>query len=284
MERKDGFLILDDLEQLPNDHSIENGVYSYGWFKEQDIYLFKAYSNLLTCYKEMIYAYYASKIGILNVGYDLAKYKGGIGVVSKKYTEHKLVSMKALLLNHLHSIGEKRSAEYCYFHVDFLLFLLTSTYGKQESFSSQTVYQELLLKFIGQILLGNADVNSRNLDFDEESLTFLPLYDLSFCGSIDLKGNSKDNYYYLKRHFTGEIKEHPRNTIQSFFTSATSFEKDIFYTYLENASVVSLGDLFAEIEEHIHIFLPEEANIFKQMITTQLKDIRHLVKKLKRKF
>ena len=75
MERKDGFLVIDDYKKLPSDDCISRGVYASCWLQGKETYLFKHYGTTLSCYRELVYSRLATKIGISNVGYDLAIYQ-----------------------------------------------------------------------------------------------------------------------------------------------------------------------------------------------------------------
>ena len=275
MERKNGFLIIDDYKKLPSDDCISRGVYASCWLEDKDIYLFKHYGTLLSCYRELIYSFFATKIGILNVGYDLASYRGKKGVITKKCTKETPLSLKLFLLEHLKEQYTTLDEEIMYrklFRVDTILSLLQNKYKENCAFIFKEVHKDLLIKFISSVLFANPDLNAKNLDFNESFCQFLPLYDFGSCGRgidyNDFKGG--ENYFSLKWIGTEDIEEHPAVTLKNFLKCAEVWEVELFKEYLEYACTSSMKELQEEIENAIGIFLPEGAQSLKRDITKHL--------------
>ncbi len=269
MERKDGFLVIDDYKKLPDDDCISRGVYANCWLEDKDIFLFKHYGTILSCYRELVYSRFATKIEIPNVGYDLAVYKGKKGVITKRCTKNNPLSIKNLLMDYLvnYKNCEKETLYYRMLNIDTLLSLLKNRYKENTSFVFDKVYQNLLIKFISSILFANPDLNAKNLDFDEEICQFLLLYDFGSCGRDinynDFKGG--ENYFTLKRFFTYDTKEHPKTTLEKFLKRADTWEVELFYEYLERACTCS-----KEIESDLGVFLPLGAQSLKKDIVKHL--------------
>lgn len=278
MERKDGFLVIDDYKELPSDDCISRGVYASCWLENKDVFLFKHYGTILSCYRELFYSRLATKIGIPNVGYDLAIYHGRIGVITKRCTRNESLSMKNLLMDYLEvnfkncEEEEKEKLYYRLLNIDTLLSLLKNRYKENSSFVFSDVYQNLLIKFISSILFANPDLNAKNLDFDENTCQFLPLYDFGSCGrSIDYNDfNDEENYFALKLFYTKDIEEHPKVTLEKFLECADAWKLELFYEYLERACTCSMDDLQEEIESDLGIFLPSGAQSLKKDIVKHL--------------
>lgn len=101
MERKDGFLVIDDFDRIEKEYY--KGRHCVGWFTDgQNDFLFKKYdyNTILNCYRELVYAKLATKLGMKNVGYDLAIYRGVYGVITKNCTSYETISMEQIINNY----------------------------------------------------------------------------------------------------------------------------------------------------------------------------------------
>lgn len=83
------------------------------------IYLFKHYGTTLSCYRELVYSRLATKIGIPNVGYDLAIYQGKRGVITKRCIKEIPLSMKAILTDYAKEHFASISDEWKVIYVSF---------------------------------------------------------------------------------------------------------------------------------------------------------------------
>ncbi len=286
MERKNGFLIVDDYKELPDDECIIRGRYADCWLENKEIYLFKKYLNVLTCYREVIFSRFATKIGIPNVGYDLASRYGKLGVITKKCTEEIPTSMKQLLFEYIkENFANKKQEMFSNFYpilfnVETIENILKERYKDKKNFIFQEVHEDLMTKFISQFLLANCDLNTKNLDFEESKGKFLPLYDFGSCGIVHLKQwKGEENVFSLKWIYTEDTQEHPKKTLQTFLNTADSSEVDLFKMYLEKACAVSLDDLFEELESEMHAFFPNEAKMLQRRIEFHLNDLQKQCKK-----
>lgn len=283
MERKNGFLIVDDYKKLPNDACISRGVYANCWLENQDTYLFKSYAKSLDCYREVVYSRIATKIGIPNVGYDLASYKGNLGVITKKCTNEVPISMEEIL-----AFVEKvisnffNHSPFSLLNIETIDYIMEQRYQKKENFLLEEFHKDLLIKFISSILFANYDLNANNLDFIESICKLLPLYDFGNCGKIQFSGfKGGYNFFCLKRFFTDDISEHPNITLQTFLKRAPKWEVDLFYEYLEKSCSLSLDDMYVEIESDFGTFMPSDVLILKKSIAN---DFQIIQKKCKGKF
>lgn len=283
MERENGFLVMDDYKRLL-DRS--NGRNFYGWFEtDEGIFLFKT-GRILSCYKEIIYSKLALQVGVPTVGYDLAIHKGSKGVITKKCTKNKPITLKQILSNFLEEdltyyqklVWDKQLGTYddCYalFDVESISRVLNHVYKDHPNYIEEQIEQNLFIRFIFQILFANNDLGAENLELEEDNLQFLPLYDFENCDCVhyeSFKGGY--NFFLLKRFNTYDIKEHPNITLKTFLERADRKEVETFKMYLEKLQAVSLNRLFKSIEEETGAKMPEECQQLKRKITQNFLEI-----------
>ena len=281
MERRNGFLIVDDYKKLPDDECVKRGRHVECWLENKEVYLFKSYPNVLSCYKEVVFSRFATKIGIPNVGYDLASRYGKFGVITKKCTEEIPISIKKLILEYIkiHNLDIRKNYPKL-LNIDSIEQILKEKYKEKKNFSIQNNHKDLIIKYISQFLLANCDINYKNLDFEEEKGKFLLLYDFGSCGTIQMEqGKGRENFFSLKRFYTENKEENPKIALQTFLNNADRSEVYLFKMYLENACTVSLNDFFAELNSEISAFFPTETEILQRRIELHLNDLQKQCKK-----
>lgn len=281
MERRNGFLIVDDYKKLPDDECVKRGRHVECWLENKEVYLFKSYPDVLSCYKEVVFSRFATKIGIPNVGYDLASRYGKLGVITKKCTEEVPTSIKKLILEYIkiHNLDIRKNYPKL-LNITSIEKILKEKYKEKKNFSIQDNHKDLIIKYISQFLLANGDITDKNLDFEEKKGKFIQLYDFGSCGTIQMEqGKGRENFFSLKRFYTENKEENPKIALQTFLNNADRSEVYLFKMYLENACTVSLNDFFAELNSEISAFFPIETEILQRRIELHLNDLQKQCKK-----
>lgn len=132
---------------------------------------------------------------------------------------------------------------------------------KNWEYSLQNIKQNLLTQFIIQIILGNWDLVSRNIeiqyDKEKKETIFSPFYDFTYYGYIDFY--NKLSRYAFREQFSNNIeKMNAENTLANFLNNATAYELEELKMYLERFKKISLTKNIKLIGENTEKEVPVE--------------------------
>lgn len=257
MERKKGFLIIDEFERVEKVYN--KGRYCVDWFTDgQNEYLFKKYDYLpvLNSYREKIYAKLATKLGMKNVGYDLAVYRGTYGVITKNCTNCETISMDQVIDNYKKKNSITSIFSEFLFNVQDLDNILTYLYGKESNYNRVEMHRNVMLYFYYQILSANMDLCSVNMSMEKSTFRLLPLYDFGSCGFVDLKNSSGDFFHFVFSN--SRFLNYLLSALRDFLNYANPCEVEEFCMYLQTGLQISYASFIEEIEEETNIFIPDE--------------------------
>lgn len=241
MKRENSYLIIDDLKRKRRK---VYGAYTNGWYSDGiDDYMFKTNLSELERYKELYYSLIIRKLDLQSSEIDLAKRNNVLGIISKNYNPNH---------NEAFTIEEILPDNQKYNLRDLPNEISKFCIHKNWNYSMETIKHSLLIQFIIQILLGNWDLVSRNIEiqYDKEKneLLFSPFYDFTFYGNIELN-NPLSCYSFRDRWYNHPVDLDPMKTLENFFNRAETYELEELKKYLEKFKNINLVKNIYEMEE-----------------------------------
>lgn len=283
MERRKGFLQINDYQLIRNCQKETDGKYCVAWIRiDETEYLYKEYQNKNTCYKEVFWSYVLNGLGIQNVGYDLASNEGRFGVITKNAKKE---GQRTKSISELITDFKKANIEYRYsslfdlFNVKDLEKVLAFHYKQQMKEEELKRLNESLLKqFIIQLLSGNCDLHDRNINIVEGYLIdFFPYFDF---GGYNLTNFKITNYNHFCLPFIKVIyMESPRQTVQNFLNNGTKNEIEILKLYIEKFRTFNTSKIFQQMEDDISFKLPR--NIKKDLSKKLVQNSDYIDRKIR---
>lgn len=260
MKRINGYRIIDDFQKI-NDLTINHlsGYFCVGWYTDGFTkYLFKNEDTLMS-YRELFYSIILKKLNMSVVENDLAKREKQTGIISKDYKTDKL-SIKSIskIINDYDEHCDLKEWPY---YVNGLKKALLWYCKTEELLFDEQTEKELIERFIIQILLGNSDLNSRNLEIytDNSTLRFSPFYDFGAYGTVNPK--NKENGYKFQYKASEEDEIPACVTLEDFFNDASRKEIEFLKEYLEKVQEIKIFEVFNTIKEQTEYAVPEGVQI-----------------------
>ena len=290
MKRLNGYRDISDFKII--NKPIGDSMFAKFWLSDSNsLFLFKQENEYLA-YKEIFYSLLVRKLKINSVTYDLASYNNKFGVISKNYCKgNKSFSVTQVLNDywddvieiinkyHNYSLVNNITFEYC-FNVLKLPKLIFDYVKKYHMILGEDLRKKLLEAFIVQILLGNNDLTSKNMELFEEDkiVKFSPLFDFGNYGEIDLAKN-KSSYRFQFSKIPNDEVFLPKGTIRVFMKVGSKEDIRLFKEYLYLVKRIRLNYIFEEIEENTCCFIPEYIKLsLKRRVVKNIKDVSEILK------
>ena len=248
MKRRNGYCIIDNYKPIDK-LNWKQGDYCEGWYtNRQSIKLFKI-QDILMSYRELFYPRIIAKLDLPVVSNDLAKRKNQKGIISEDYT------MQKKEIKNIYDMMK----EYCNYFSNKPLYTVTDLKVllqwyclKNHLIYSKEIEQELLERFIIQILLGNSDLKPANLEtyVEDSFLHFSPFYDFGLYGTIRIQ-DENENGYKLQYQDTPLTRNTPPAslTIENFLKNGSYKEISVLKEYLEKIKEIQFNEVFMDIKE-----------------------------------
>lgn len=246
MERKNGYLILDDLKQIEKEKS---GHHICFWFSDKEQEYFFKVVNQKAQLKELFYSTLLLENGYDAAKCDLATFQNQQGIVSPTLNPNNFPSftLEKIIDKYLKTDKYKNQKLYNLEKINELLELEAKD---QNCFYSNIQKRRLLLYFIMQILLGNSDLRSSNLEIMiKNEIVLFPFYDFELCGEITLKLYEYFKNYLLKYDSKNRYRETPLMTLQIFLEEGSREEIEYFRENLSILRSVKPHKIFKICEE-----------------------------------
>lgn len=250
MERKNGYIVIDDWKKIKRKI---NGEFAKGWFTDGiNEYIYKMGLTELERYKELFYALIIRELGLKSPENDLAKRKNSLGIISKNYNpKHNESYMLEEILpnNQKYNLRDlpNEIAKFCI--------------QKDWKYSLENIKENLLTQFIIQIILGNWDLESRNMeieyDKEKKETLFSPFYDFTFYGYIDFY-NKEECYAFCDQNYNNIKERKAKNSFENFLNHASSSEIELLKMYFEKFKRISLTKNIRTIGEKTEKEVPIE--------------------------
>lgn len=247
MERINGYLVVDDFQQISRKPL---GYFAEEWITDgKEEYLFKNYPAQSDRYREMFFSYILKELGLKVAEYDLARRKEIYGVISKNYNPSHFET---------YTIKEIIKIKRDYNLNDLTNVIINFCNEENWGYCVSGIKRQLLIQFIIQILLGNCDLQSKNIEIQYNTqmkkIIISPFYDLSFYGNISLHENRsyEFQYNYMEKDIT------PLETLVHFLNNASNNEIKLLKEYLEKIKKINLYNKIRCIEEQTKREVPYE--------------------------
>ncbi len=291
MERKKGYLIIDDLQKL--EINVEDiGGSCEGWYTDgEKKYLFKLEENIMA-YNELFYSILLRKIGLKTVEYDLAMKGKQKGVITTNYKTNPCPSftVEDIFKECIPFQDERRYSYYLEKIVETIRVFCKQRHFK---YGGGVLEKDILTQYAIQILLGNRDLRATNMEFYfENKLKMAPFYDFGYYGYINpvLETNQNNNE-------NRDCEEKPKQTYRLSYNRVTyslsaaqefayflkkGKRKEIvlFKEYLERLKEVNLNGILKEIKEQTEHNIPKQTKeILLYQVTSNLEDIESIILK-----
>lgn len=268
MERTEGFLQINEYETIRKCDIYTDGANCILWFRwlEKE-YLFKC-GTYDESYSEVFWGYVLDHLKLENVHYDLAKLNGFYGVITENcnYQKRPAVDLRGLLRNYYkkNKLGNMQEQN------DNLTFT-KEAYDDifKRNYSPEAIASlkdQTYLHFIIQILLGNSDLNRKNMKIYLDTLTLFPFYDFGRYGRVSLRW--LENREFIYGYSRKKILEDSRTTFQNFLNFATKEELEKYKEYMYFILDLKTKEIFEEMENNINSKINWN---LKRTLTKQLK-------------
>lgn len=278
MTRKDGFLLLDNYEVLKT-CTKKDGNHAHNWiFWKNSEWLFKRITCKKDCINEVFWGYVLHHFPIASVDYDLAVQKGIYGVISKNFN---LNHDDTYSLNKLINIYKRKMTGSTFTHMGYnyknIIQMYQVVFEKFGEKYINALKTETLKAFILQILLGNSDLHSNNIDvIIDKKPKLIPLYDFERYGKTRLQKHSLTPF---QMEYCGS-QSNPQKTLLKFLKKATQEELNILRLFMTIIEEIDFNRVLEEMENNIHRKI-----LYAQKVTLKQQAIRNtiLAEKLIRK-
>ncbi len=291
MKRKDGFIILDEQQEItrPQDQERDYGSNEHLWFSiNGEEYFYKQYQDLSACYTELFCEEIAKSLNIPTATYDLAIYKGQTGIISKNYNPthknevHILTLIKEIYKNKdmAHNMPKKVSnletiwnvLEYHYFD------------NPHRHEIVENIMKGVVDSFILQLCTGNTDLHVRNLVIiEDENPHLAPNFDYGF-GLSAFTRKSKFHPYSLNIDPYSDLLK-VKELMEQFFSTLDA--ETVEYCYQKIIAMPTSDEVFEKIEEKIGMPVDEfykylieyEYEIYQPALLSVIKDFHQTQKR-----
>lgn len=252
MEREKGYLIIDGLEKINKPCKGKNHLYKQ-WFIENGIEKFFKEEDELAAYKELLYSRIIRDLKKQSASYDLAKVGDKCGVISPSFNpeNYPIYSLEDILKWYIKD-ESKQKEMYNLEDLKMIVPLFLHTLGQDYT---KELEDGLTLQYLFQILFGNSDLNSTNIEIMivEKPIIF-PFYDFSDYGKIS--PNDKEGIFY-KLNQSRQKKPMPANEeVKKFLKTTGSENLRLLKEYLEQIKTLNLDAYLNEIEETTNYKIP----------------------------
>lgn len=309
IKRKNGYLDLDRYyqEMIEKNNSYPQKLYKDKIIEESSYKAFHFWLNIKgnkyyfksTPYglNELIVYYLASKVGLNALKYDLAIFKGGLGVISKDFRKESASyhTMNEILkeysqnnLSMFYNLGLNPNAvnPHLYDMTNLLAFweALENRYKNEAAFNCEKMLNELVKRYMFNILIKNHDDFSENFVIEEKkdengniiNVSFVPIFDSELFLSeksriglaVDYDDSSKNSYesleYFLKVSDEKYIK--------------------MFLELFEKLDASALDEALENIEDQIgfSIYSLIDDDIYEKLVDDYNENREHILEVLKR--
>ncbi len=287
MKKVKGYYVLDNLKKMDKEIM---GFFSNGWYTDGvNEYLFKREIGM-RAYNELFYSKLLQQLGLKAAEYDLAVLGNERGVISKNYNVvgNLTVTVEEVLAKYIKedTILERRREQKKLYNLENLPGIIRKYCQERNWLYNEKLEEDLLLQFIIQIILGNGDLQSRNIEiqYDEErqQLNLSPFYDLAYYGDIDVyneSGWSALTYHFLEKYYEPVEDARPFRVIKNFLKKADRKHVELLREYLERLEQIDLARIIMEIEERTENVMENESYHLLFSLKRNLKDVSLLAKK-----
>ena len=287
MRRVNGYYSLENMKKIDKKST---GFFSVGWYTDgTDEYLFKREEEL-NAYRELFYSRVLKQLGLLVAEYDLAILDNQKGIISKNYNiEHNPSFTIEEIFDEIcfkKTINRLRYEKEKY-NLENLPSAIKEFCREKKWFYNSEIEKDIFLQFIIQILLGNGDLQSRNLEVQynikNQELKLSPFYDLAFFGNVPIfsdLGRWSNKYCFLERIYERYDDNRPFIIIKNFLQTSSETQIEILKEYLEKLEQMNYQKIVKNIEEQTEKKI--EDNMKKEMVrslTRNLQDISLIVRK-----
>ena len=289
MERINGYRNIGDFKKL--NRKIVPSLYAKAWYTDGEYeYLFKIVNSYIA-YKELFYSIYMRKINFPTIEIDLAVLGNKFGIIAKNYNSNHLpcYAIEEILDEYwkekIRKINEEKRFDLIptinYEH-DFNLERLPKIidwFLRNHKRKSDLEQEGCLLEFIAQVIGGNTDLRSQNMEiYIEDKAKFSPLYDFGGYGEINLQGKRFPYRFQNQRIRKKEVIT-PQKTLERFLKNAPKKEIEEFKKYLELARDESkVEKTIQEMKEQTNHIIPEKIETrIKKRVKQNINNIQQIV-------
>lgn len=291
MERKDGFIVLDEQQEIKRHQMQERdyGSNDHLWFSiDGKEYFYKQYKDVSKCYNELFCEEIAKALNISTATYDLAMYNGKTGIISKNYNPTHQNEIHILTL-----IKETYQNADMYFSMPKKFSNLETIWNVLEYHYFNHPHRQEIVKnimkgvvdsFILQLCTGNTDLHARNLVIiEDENPHLAPNFDYGFGLSAYAKKSKFHPYSLNVDPYSDLLKV--RELIEQFF--ATLDAETIEYCYQKINAMPTADEAFEKIETKIGMPIDEfykymieyEYELYQPALLSIIKDFRNQQKR-----
>ncbi len=274
MDRINGYRIIDDYKYLTQTEGNRHTVLK---LTDGKIDHFFKMVDLAERYKELFFSMLLNERGVDTVQIDFAKYNGQFGIVSPSYNLNKEVKPLSEIIEQYKNLEMYENKKvFNVKTVNEILYL----FSIQEKCAHTSLQKELFFKFIMQILLGNSDLNSNNIEIIiGNRLTLSPFYGFENCGVIDLKETSFYNGYMFGYNQNAEDFESAATTIKKLLQIGSKTEIETFKDWLEHMKAANTNKIIKMSEEKIEKRIPKDIKLqLVREYKTNLQNVDSIVK------
>ncbi len=255
LRRKEKIIQLDDTYKHIKES--ENGTISGPWLKKGNIeYLVKSQSKK-RCLKEIFWSLVIQALDLQSAQYYLAKNKANnYCTISPNYNSSNLqkYSIKDLLTEYheIHELEKEKIEIYDLYNLKDLRTIFSYFFDTFNNNCLEELNKGMYIEFIIQLLLGNCDLNAKNIEIIIATYPQLsPFFDFGSYGTIKLNDIYTD--FYLKYERQPECAYMlPESTFSYFIKRASKEELEILSHYMQKIREINTKRIFEQIEEENH--------------------------------
>ena len=151
------------------------------------------------------------------------------------------------------------------------------------TYENNTLKYDLLRQYIIQLLLGNRDLRSANIEFfGQDNIKMAPYYDFGYYGYINPTRKTASSY---KLHYGIEtFCDYTHVEFDYFIKKGSVEEIEMFEEYLEKLKEVNLKEILKEIKEQTEKNIPKQIKeILLFEAESNLEDIELYLKRVNHK-
>ena len=286
MERKDGYIVLDNYKNVEHIVNESTGRNIYFFNIDNNSYVFKP-----TKYRyNELFAYVCSKeLGLESIEYDLAIYKGFKGVISKNYKKEGAKYIKGREILHafyydnpeflkLLGIENTLNSDFCdainLQKINSLETIWIALEYYYDNIDVSNIMDKLVDLFIFSLLVNDFDKHSSNWEIEEynNNISLVPIYDneraFLECDEILNLHVSTDDFE--KDPYRGSLEEFIKKSDRTYIDRLVNYYNIIY-------SEGKFDEIINSIEEYTHTLVPKDIKEQLDMMYYSIKSYVHSI-------
>lgn len=235
----------------------ENGTFCGPWIKKDETEYLTKMQGKRRSLEEIFWSFVIHELGLPRAQYYLAKTKQNkYCTITPNYNPHNLpkCSLKELMIAYykIHELEKKKMEIYDLYNLQDLKTIFNFFFQFFGDKCLEKLNNGMYIAFIIQLLLGNCDLNAKNIEIIIATYPQLsPYFDFGSYGQTKLNDPFTDFYLSYERQ-QESIYAIPEKVFSHFIKKASKEELEILYYYMQKIREINSKKIFEQIEEENH--------------------------------